>query len=141
MHPEVLDHFVKHLDAIGDVPKISLLLYTRGGSTLAAWSIVNLVRQFCDQFEVIVPFKAHSAGTLVCLGADSILMTKQATLGPVDPIDLCIINRQFSAMAVALDHETTWEPAGTRAAATASHHTPGRWGVDQRGSTASGLFT
>ena len=85
IHQEVIDHFVKHLDAVGDVKKISLLLYTRGGSTLAAWSIANLIRQFCDEFEVIVPFKAHSAGTLICLGADSILMTKQATLGPIDP--------------------------------------------------------
>lgn len=82
---EVLDLFVDHLDAIGAVPKISLYLYTRGGKTLAAWSIANLIRQFCDQFEVLVPSKAHSAGTLICLGANTIVMTKQATLGPIDP--------------------------------------------------------
>jgi hypothetical protein len=57
----------------------------RRGSTLAAWSLVNLIRQFCDELEVVVPSKAHSAGTLICLGADSIMMTKQATLGPIDP--------------------------------------------------------
>lgn len=85
IHPEVLDRFIKHLDTFGDVEKISLILYTRGGSTLAAWSIANLVRQFCKRLEVIVPSKAHSAGTLICLGADSIMMTKQATLGPIDP--------------------------------------------------------
>ena len=85
VHPEILDHFAHHLDAIGDVEHISLFLYTRGGSTLAAWSIVNLVRQFCKKLEVVVPSKAHSAGTLICLGADSIMMTKQATLGPIDP--------------------------------------------------------
>jgi hypothetical protein len=85
IHAEVLDRFIHHLDMIGDVEKISLILYTRGGNTLAAWSIVNLVRQFCQKLEVIVPSKAHSAGTLICLGADSIMMTKQATLGPIDP--------------------------------------------------------
>lgn len=85
MHPEVYDLFVKHLDAIGATSRLSLFLYTRGGATLAAWSLVNLIRQFCQEFEVIVPSKAHSAGTLVCLGADRIVMTKQATLGPVDP--------------------------------------------------------
>jgi Serine dehydrogenase proteinase len=85
IHSEVLDRFVKHLDNSGDVEKISLFLYTRGGNTLAAWSIVNLVRQFCNKLEVVVPSKAHSAGTLICLGADSIMMTKQATLGPIDP--------------------------------------------------------
>jgi len=85
IHPEVLDFFVHHLDSIGDVPKISLLLYTRGGDTLASWSIANLIRQFCKHFEVIVPARAHSGGTLICLGADTILMTKQATLSPIDP--------------------------------------------------------
>jgi hypothetical protein len=85
IHDEVLDLFVDHLDAMGSVPKISLYLYTRGGQTLAAWSIANLIRQFCDEFEVLVPSKAHSAGTLICLGANRIVMTKQATLGPIDP--------------------------------------------------------
>lgn len=85
IHPEVLDHLIKHLDKIDNAPKISLFIYTRGGSTLAGWSISNLIRQFCTSFEIIVPSKAHSAGTLICLGADSIMMTKQATLGPIDP--------------------------------------------------------
>lgn len=82
---EVLNLFVDHLDAIGTVPKISLFLYTQGGQTLAAWSIANLILQFCDEFEVLVPSKAHSGGTLICLGAKTIVMTKQATLGPIDP--------------------------------------------------------
>jgi hypothetical protein len=80
-----LPFFVNHLDAIGDSEKISLVLYTSGGETLAAWSLVNLIRNFCKDFEVIVPFHCHSAGTLICLGADRIVMTKQATLGPIDP--------------------------------------------------------
>lgn len=83
--PEVADFFVHHLDLFGDPPKISLLLYTRGGDTLAAWSLANLLRSFCKDLEVIVPSKAWSAGTLLCLGASSIIMTKQATLGPIDP--------------------------------------------------------
>jgi ClpP class serine protease len=85
IHPEVLDLLVQHLDKIGSVNKISLYLYTRGGHTLAAWSISNLISQFCDEFEVIIPSKAHSAGTLLCLGANKLIMTKQATLGPIDP--------------------------------------------------------
>jgi hypothetical protein len=88
VHPEVLDYFVDHLDALSSgekVPKISLLLYTRGGQTMAAWSIIHLLRQFCHELEVVVPAKAHSAGTLICLGSNKIVMTKQATLGPIDP--------------------------------------------------------
>ncbi len=82
---DAIDFFIDHLDKIGVVKKISLLLYTRGGDTLAAWSIVNLIRLFCDEFEVIIPHKAHSAGTLISLGANTLVMTKQATLGPIDP--------------------------------------------------------
>lgn len=82
---DVMDMMVDHLDALSPTPKISLLLYSCGGQTLAAWTIANLIRQFCDEFEVIIPAKAHSAATLLTLGADRIIMTKQATLGPIDP--------------------------------------------------------
>lgn len=82
---DVYDFFVNHLDTFGPVKRVSFYLYTRGGDTLAAWSIVNLIRQFADDIEVIVPSKCHSAGTLMCLGANRIIMTKQATLGPIDP--------------------------------------------------------
>ena len=82
---EVPDIFIEHLDAIGNVKKMSLLLYTRGGDTLAAWSIVNLIREYCEELEIIVPNKCRSAGTLISLGANNIVMTKHATLGPIDP--------------------------------------------------------
>ena len=82
---DAFDYFVHHLDRIWPAKKISLVLHTNGGNTSAAWRIINLLRTFCDDLEVIVPTKAHSAGTLMCLGADRIIMTKQATLGPIDP--------------------------------------------------------
>ena len=82
---DAVDIFADHLDKIRVVPRISLILYTRGGDPHAAQSIANLLKAFCDEFEVIVPSKCHSAGTLICLGADTIVMTKQSTLGPIDP--------------------------------------------------------
>lgn len=83
--PEVIDLFVDHLDAMWPTKKISLVLYTPGGNTAAAWQLVNLLRTFCDELEVIVPSKALSSGTLISLGANRIVMTKQASLGPIDP--------------------------------------------------------
>ena len=83
--PEVIDIFAEHLDNFKTNKRISLFLYSSGGLTLAGWSIVNLIRQFCNYFEVIVPSKALSTATLICLGADKIVMTKQSNLGPVDP--------------------------------------------------------
>ncbi|SFW19116.1 hypothetical protein [Nitrosovibrio sp. Nv17] len=83
--PEVIDIFVEHLDDIGPTKRISLVLYTLGGNTAAAWRLINLLHTFCDELEVIIPSKALSAGTLISLGATKIIMTKQAALGPIDP--------------------------------------------------------
>tara|TARA_R110000787_G_scaffold81651_7_gene176894 strand:- start:2541 stop:3434 length:894 start_codon:yes stop_codon:yes gene_type:complete len=83
--PDAVDPFVEHLDKIGPTEKISLILYTVGGDTSAAWNIINLLHIFADDLEVIVPRKALSSGTIMSLGADRIIMTKQATLGPIDP--------------------------------------------------------
>lgn len=82
---DVLPRFSNQLDNIGDTKKISLFLYTNGGDTLAAWSLVNLIRSFCKEFEVIIPSNCFSSGTLICLGANKLVMTKQAALGPIDP--------------------------------------------------------
>src|SRR5882762_4386298 len=83
--PDCIDLFVDLLDQIGPTSKISLILHTNGGHTSAAWRLVNLIRTFCDELEVLIPLKALSAGTLISLGADKIVMTKQAALGPIDP--------------------------------------------------------
>ncbi|MDF2486653.1 MAG: hypothetical protein K0R46_2821 [Herbinix sp.] len=92
---DATNYFSEQLDKIGVVPKITLFLYTNGGNTLAGWNIVNLIRQFCDDFEIIVPSKARSTGTLMCLGANRIIMTKQATLGPIDPSVTMPLNPQI----------------------------------------------
>ncbi len=91
---DVLPKFTEHLDKIGDTDKITMYLYTNGGDTLAAWSLVNLIRSFCKNFEVIIPANCFSSGTLICLGSDNIIMTKQATLGPIDPS----VNGPFNPM-------------------------------------------
>lgn len=85
MGQDVFDLFVDQLEAIGQVKKLSLMLYSRGGDTNVAWSLCNLIRSYCEEFNVIVPNRAHSAATLLSLGADKIYMTKQATLSPIDP--------------------------------------------------------
>lgn len=93
---DIYHHFVNHLDKIGVVPRISVFLYTRGGITSAAWSLTNLLRSFCEELEFIIPSKAHSGGTLMALGGRTIVMTKQATLGPIDPAVNNPLNPQIS---------------------------------------------
>lgn len=94
---DAVEPFVSLLDAIGPVPKLSLILDTNGGHTSTAWRIINLLKSFGDEIEVIVANKAMSAGTLMALGAHSIVMTKQAALGPIDP---SLTNHALSPKAV-----------------------------------------
>lgn len=82
---DAVEPFVSLLDVVGPQPKLSLILDTYGGQTSASWRLINLLRSFCDELEVIIPTKAMSAGTLMSLGAERIIMTKQAALGPIDP--------------------------------------------------------
>ena len=94
---DVIDCLIDHLDKIGPCEKVSLFLYTRGGDTSAARNIVNLIRMYGDKLQVIVPHKAHSSGTIISLGANEIVMTKQATLGPIDPSLHTALNPQTPA--------------------------------------------
>ena len=80
-HPLVFSH----LREIGASEKVDLFLYTPGGITVAGWGLVHLIREFCKQFTVLVPYKAWSCGTLICLGADEIVMGRLSQLGPIDP--------------------------------------------------------
>ena len=64
---------------------LDLLLYTRGGETNAVWPTVSIIREFDPDFEVLVPFRCHSAGTLLALGARRIVMAPLAELSPIDP--------------------------------------------------------
>jgi serine dehydrogenase proteinase len=65
--------------------KIDLCLYTRGGDTNAVWPIASLLREFDPEFNVLLPFRCHSAGTLLALGSKQIVMTPLAELSPIDP--------------------------------------------------------
>jgi len=64
---------------------IDLFLYSRGGDVSVPWRIASMVREFCEEFNVLIPYKAQSAATLLSLGADNIIMGKKAELGPIDP--------------------------------------------------------
>src|SRR6266571_1361900 len=73
------------LEELGRVPALDVFLYSTGGVTMAAFAFVNLVREYAERFAVIAPYKALSAATLICLGADEIIMSPLASLSPVDP--------------------------------------------------------
>ncbi|MEW6171530.1 MAG: hypothetical protein AB1510_00470 [Bacillota bacterium] len=92
--PDVLPVLYRHLCLQKQPERIDLFLYTRGGDVLTPWRLVHLVREFSSRFNVLVPFRAYSAGTLICLGADEIVMTKMGELGPIDPSVINAFNPQ-----------------------------------------------
>ena len=77
--------FPRHLRYMGHHERIALLLYTRGGEINAAWPIIGFLREHCRHLVVLIPFYAHSCGTILALGADEIHMSAYGTLSPVDP--------------------------------------------------------
>ncbi len=78
----------RHLRALlrDDSKKIDLFLYSRGGHSDTPWSIVTLIRELLEErsFGVLIPSRAHSAATVIAVGADEIVMTPMAELGPID---------------------------------------------------------
>ncbi len=75
----------KLLRELGKTNKIDLLLHSRGGNTEVPAKLVPLIRNYCDDFSVLIPYRAHSAATHIALGADEIVMGPMSELGPVDP--------------------------------------------------------
>lgn len=83
--PDVIPVLYRHLEKLPDRRNIDLFLYSRGGDIITPWRIVQLIREYTSRFCVLVPFRSYSAGTLLCLGADEIVMGKMGELGPIDP--------------------------------------------------------
>lgn len=77
-----------HIRELGfaGVERIDLFLYSRGGGVDVPWPLITMLREYCRELNVLIPFRAHSAATLIALGADSIVMGKKGELGPIDPI-------------------------------------------------------
>lgn len=85
MAGDIIRPVYDHLSRIGRVERIDLFIFSLGGDTIVPWRLVNLIREYCDTFSVLVPYKAHSAATLVALGADEIVMGPMGELSPIDP--------------------------------------------------------
>ncbi|MBI1817762.1 MAG: ATP-dependent Clp protease proteolytic subunit [Deltaproteobacteria bacterium] len=63
---------------------LDLILETPGGSGEAAEDIVRLLRGKYESIAVIVPGWAKSAGTIMVMAGDEILMEPASALGPID---------------------------------------------------------
>jgi Serine dehydrogenase proteinase len=101
------------LDAIGTCDNLDLMLNSPGGSGETAEKLVEMCRDHCKrEFRVIVPNYAKSAGTLISLGADRVLMGYLSELGPIDPqipISVAGVQQMVSGQSVIQAYEATQE--------------------------------
>ena len=84
------DDVMTFVDLLHNLPPsedIDLLLHTGGGSGDAAEKLISMVRRKVGQatLRIIVPDFAKSAGTLMVLAADHVVMSDSSELGPIDP--------------------------------------------------------
>lgn len=88
--PITRDDVVGVIEMLHNVPRdsnIDFMLHTGGGDIDAAEKIVSILRTTVGKgrLRVIVPDFAKSAGTLIALAADKIVMSDSSELGPIDP--------------------------------------------------------
>jgi len=79
--------FVDLLHNVEPNHDIDLLLHTVGGDINAAEKLIAMVRDCVGSglLRIVVPDFAKSAGTLMVLGADRVVMSDMSELGPIDP--------------------------------------------------------
>lgn len=65
--------------------KLAIILQTPGGVVEVVERMVDVIRNFYEEVIAIVPDQAMSAGTVLALSADRIMMDYFSRLGPIDP--------------------------------------------------------
>lgn len=91
---DIIPIISKQLRSIGKTENIDLFLYSSGGDVVVPWRLVSMIREYCNKFSVLIPYKAHSAATMIALGADEIIMSDLSELSPIDPSTTNIFNPQ-----------------------------------------------
>lgn len=110
---DMLQSVLQHTDCTNG---LVVMVNSPGGDGLAAERIVNTCRAYSgtNDYWVIVPGKAKSAATIMCMGASKIMMGLPSELGPVDPQ---IFHReddsfkQFSAYSLVSGYEKLFKGA------------------------------
>lgn len=76
---DAVESITDHKDAM------SIVVDTQGGIVEVVERMVNTLRHFYDEVYFIIPNRAMSAGTVLVMSGDRILMDHFSCLGPIDP--------------------------------------------------------
>jgi ClpP class serine protease len=101
---EEINGFMSVMHGMDWTKGLTLVLHTPGGLINAAETIVAYLWSKFSDIEVIVPTFAMSAGTMIGLASDRIIMGRQSQLGPIDP-QMPLGGRLVSARAVVEQFE------------------------------------
>jgi len=66
------------------LPQVDVLVQTYGGDPLTGYHMSQLVFAYANEVEYLVPEHSYSAGTLMCCGANKILLGDLGVLSPID---------------------------------------------------------
>ena len=75
---------LKKISTKSENNEIVVILNSYGGNVYSGVKIFNLIKSKCNKVVMVVPQFAKSTATLMCLGADEIVMGEQSELGPLD---------------------------------------------------------
>jgi hypothetical protein len=73
------------LQRLGPVPSLDLFLYAGGGRVTVTRKIVSLLSRYTRTLRVLVPYKAYSSATLLCLAVSEVVAGPLAEFTPIDP--------------------------------------------------------
>lgn len=108
-----IDGFTDLVNSLPGENAVDVLIHSPGGYPDAAERIVGLLRGRFQQVSFLVPHSAYSAGTMLVLSGDEVILHPSATLGPIDPQ---LGNRPARAIKRGFDRvRETLERAGPEA--------------------------
>jgi hypothetical protein len=87
---------------------LDLFLCGCRGDNAVPWQMVSMFREMFDRLNVLVPYKAHSAATMIALGADNIIMGEKGELSPID-VDIPL---SYDAKQQDLSHASAADVTG-----------------------------
>jgi hypothetical protein len=75
----------RELRQLGASNPHDVLIQSTGGELTACYMVARLLCRIADDWEALVPERAWSGATLICLGSSNVVMSERSQLGPLDP--------------------------------------------------------
>jgi hypothetical protein len=85
INSEAFEEIYSWKRALRDAPNFDVLIYSPGGQLTACYLVARLLSRVTNEWEALIPEKAWSGATLICLGSSNLVMAECGQLGPLDP--------------------------------------------------------